>query len=140
MDIRNYPKNLNKMKINKQPIIKRKEYSKEELDSLFNEVHGNLCQDSRTRWLEKHGAIIRRPYGKTVETSVVKLADGSFPYSELSDKWAALEKRENYKDYDKKVIKSEISRSTEKDNIIDIPEDEDPDEDVEDLKELNLFD
>jgi len=125
------------MKINKQPVIKRTTYSKEELDSLLNEVGGNLSHASRNKWLIKHGAIRVQMLGTAEDIVVIQAPDGSFPYSELSDKWSALEKRQNGKEYAKRV---EVSRSTDEDEkIIDILEIDEPEEDVVDINELRLF-
>lgn len=124
-----------------QPIIKRTEYSKEEIDSLLNEVGGKLTQASRQNWLLKHGAIKIYPMGTSQDVRVVQKVDGSFPYSELSNKWEALEKRENGQEYKKRL---EVSRST--DVLPELPTDEELEDDtnLEDedplyVKELDLF-
>ena len=78
-------------------VLKRREYTDQELDALQQEVGGDLSHESRVNWLLKHRAIKIRKYGPTNEMVVLQALDGSFPYVELDNKWDALTTRENKK-------------------------------------------
>lgn len=87
------------MKIqSKQPsVIIRASYTNDELDSIMREAGGIISFDSRLSWLVSKNAI--RLHENRRDFSVKQSSDGSFSYSELSNKWAALQDREAKKAY-----------------------------------------
>lgn len=83
-------------------IIKRIEYTNQELDSLFQELNGDMSSQARLNWLMKHNAIKIRIHGLGKDIVVLQAQDGSYPYEELSNKWECLNTRENVREFAKR--------------------------------------
>jgi hypothetical protein len=83
----------------KDVTIIRAEYTPAEIEALWNEVNHDISHESRNRWLIKHHAIRMGMQCGHEDIIILRAQDGSFPYTELTNKWEALLKREAKKTF-----------------------------------------
>ena len=88
--------------------LKRIEYTHQELDALWEELGHDISEASRIKWLASKKAIkihtLPRQDGTTYQDiAIIQNSDGSFPYSQLQEKWEALNARIAKREYAQKM-------------------------------------